>query len=71
VLFLVNIKHNYRYNILKVLFEQSAAIVWKSNVSKKTRSRSLLMRSTWSDSQWTVLLGGHEAVEGGRTKEEA
>jgi hypothetical protein len=25
----------------------------------------------WSDSQWTFLLGGHEAFEGGRVKEEA
>jgi hypothetical protein len=33
--------------------------------------RSSVICSTCSDSQWTVLLEGHEAFEGGSAKEEA
>jgi hypothetical protein len=32
--------------------------------------RSSWVFSAWTDSQWTVLLGGYEAFEGGRAKEE-
>jgi hypothetical protein len=35
------------------------------------RRRSSWVCSTWSDSQWTVLLGGHDTFEKGSAKEEA
>jgi hypothetical protein len=37
----------------------------------KEGRRSSCVCSTWSDSQWTVLLGGHEVSEGGRAEEKA